>query len=572
MVKAYKGAEHSQSAYGQMRQEKSKGIVGMIKNPFVLANCCFASIGTIMYGYDQGVFGSVLVMENFKAHFPSVQSSTQQGWLVAILELGAWFGALFAGWFCEKVSRKRCMQFAIIIFTLGSALQAGAQNASYLYAGRLIGGIGIGMLSMTIPLYMAEISPPELRGSLVSIQQLSITIGTMISFWLDYGFHFVGGVTCNPEGVANPYLPDGTFNYNAAHGHTCLGQKSVSWRVPLAIQIIPAWILFFGMFFFPYSPRWLANKHRDEEAIAALCKIRRLKRDDPILVAEWLEVKSAVIFDAQTEAELFGRDGWLAPWKQMLSPNIFKRVNIGVWIMIFQQFTGINAVLYYSPQIFASFGLSATTNSLLATGVTGIIQVISTLPAVFFLDNFGRRTFLIVGAIGMAICHVIIAGIFGSFLTTFNQHIGAGWANVVFIWLFAMNFAYSWGPVAWVIPQEIFPAAFRSRGVSIVASTNWIFNFIIGLVTPHMINNMKWGTYIFFAAFSAGGGIFVYFFVPETKGKTLEEMDVYFGGSETSLAVRDRERMENIQRELMGGYNKEEKTHDEGEQRATATA
>jgi MFS family permease len=150
----------------------------------------------------------------------------------------------------------------------------------------------------------SEIAPPELRGSLVSLQQLSITIGTCISFWLDYGMHFVGGSNCNPAGVANGgMLADDTFDYNAAHGHTCLGEKAISWRLPLALQLIPAWILFFGMFFLPFSPRWLAMKHRDEECIASLSKLRRLAPESALLRAEFLEIKAAVIFDEETEAE-----------------------------------------------------------------------------------------------------------------------------------------------------------------------------------------------------------------------------------------------------------------------------
>ena len=145
--------------------------------------------------------------------------------------------------------------------------------------------------------------------------------------------------------------------------------------------------------------------------------------------------------------------------------------------MICQQFTGINAVLYYAPQIFKNFGFTSVTIELLATGVTGCFQIIFTLPSVFFLDNFGRKTFLIVGAAGMTLCHVIVAALDGSFENDWPHHRSAGWASIAFIWLFAVNFAYSWGPVAWVLTQEIFPTSMRSRGVAIVASTNWMFNF-----------------------------------------------------------------------------------------------
>ncbi|RAL06698.1 sugar porter family MFS transporter [Aspergillus homomorphus CBS 101889] len=559
----------SQSVVGRTNAEKPHGLVGMLKNPYVFMTCAFASLGCIMYGYDQGVMAPVLVMQNFQAHFPSLMGSTIQGWLVSALELGAWAGALLNGYLADRISRKYSMMVAVVVFTLGSSLQAAAQNPAYFFAGRIIGGIGIGQLSQVIPLYQAEIAPPELRGSLVSLQQLSITIGTAISFWLDYvGMQYVGGTTCNPEGVENPYLADGTFDYNAAHGHTCMGQKPLAWRLPLALQILFAWTLLFGMFFFPFSPRWLMSKHREEEATAALCKLRRLSPDDPLLKAEVLEIKAAVLFDEESNAEAIRVGGKWAPWKALFAPNMFKRLWLGCGMMICQQFTGINAVLYYAPQIFASFGFSSTTQTLLATGVTGIIQIIFTLPAVLFLDKFGRKTFLIAGAIGMFCCHIVVAIVEGLYEDYWNLNEGLykaqGWVAIVFIWIFASQFAYSWGPVSWVLAQEIFPSSMRSRGVSIVASTNWMFNFIIGLTTKDMLSSMKYGTYIFFAIFSALGGIFIWYFAPETKDKTLEELDVFFGGSMDSIAEADRLRMQDIYDRLgLTGVEKVEDLDDE---------
>ncbi|KAI9763034.1 MAG: hypothetical protein M4579_000097 [Chaenotheca gracillima] len=547
-------APNSQSLVGRNLEGKSHGIVGMYQNPYVFLTCLFASLGCMMYGYDQGVMGPILVMENFQNHFPTLTGSTIQGWLVSALELGAWAGALLNGYLCDAISRKYSMMVAVIVFTLGTGLQTGAQNPAMLFAGRVIGGVGIGMFSMVIPLYQAEIAPPQLRGSLVSLQQLSITIGTTIAFWLDYGLHFAGGSSCNPEGISNPYDDMGAFNAAQNSGHACLGEKSISWRVPLALQLIPAWILFFGMFFLPFSPRWLMLKHREEDCVSALSKLRRLDANDPLLTAEFLEIKAAVMFDEETEAELVGSGGSFAPWKSLFVPNMFKRLSIGCWIMIFQQFTGINAVLYYAPQIFASFGFSSVTTTLLATGVTGILQILFTLPSVFFLDNFGRKTFLIVGAVGMCVCHVVVAAVDGVYEDQWALNEGLakpqGWVSIVFIWLFAVNFAYSWGPVAWVFTQEIFPNSMRSRGVAIVASTNWMFNFIIGLTTRDMIDSMKFGTYIFFAFFSGMGGLFVWYFCPETKNKTLEELDVFFGGDMDSIAAADKARMQSINERL----------------------
>ncbi|MCJ1301208.1 hypothetical protein MMC08_004007 [Hypocenomyce scalaris] len=540
-------AANSVSVVGRANAEKRHGIVGMIQSPYVFMTCLFASLGCMMYGYDQGVMGSILVMQNFQATFPTLTGATIQGWLVSALELGAWGGALFNGYLSDRISRKYSMMVAVLIFTLGTGLQTGAQNPGYLFAGRIIGGIGIGMFSMVIPLYQAEIAPPQLRGSLVSLQQLSITIGTTIAFWLDYGLHFVGGSNCRPEGVPGP------FNPATAHGHHCLGETQAAWRVPLALQLIPAWILFVGMFFLPFTPRWLMMKHRDDECIASLCKLRRLDAQDPLLRAEYLEIKAAVMFDEEVDAEFASQHGAFGGLGLLFKGSMFKRLSIGCWIMIFQQFTGINAVLYYAPQIFASFGFSSVTTDLLATGVTGIFQIIFTIPAVLFLDRFGRKQFLIVGALGMGICHIVVAALNGKYQNSAGTWIGTtsqGWAAIAFIWLFAVNFAYSWGPVAWVLTQEIFPNSMRSRGVAIVASTNWMFNFIIGLTTRDMLASMRFGTYLFFACFCLGGGLFVWLLVPETKDKTLEELDVYFGGDDTSLAAADKARMLRINESL----------------------
>jgi MFS family permease len=237
-----KEAKNSQSLVGRQNATKPHGLRGMLKNPYVFLTCVFVSLGCMMYGYDQGVMSPILVMENFMNKFPGLMSSTTQGWLVSALELGAWAGALFNGWLSDAISRKYSMMVAVLIFTLGTGLQSGAQSPAYFFAGRIIGGFGIGMFSMVIPLYQAEIAPPELRGSLVSLQQLSITIGTTIAFWLDFGFSYVGGTKCDPEGIANPYnTPTGAYNYEQNHSHPCTGQTDVAWRVPLALQLIPAW-------------------------------------------------------------------------------------------------------------------------------------------------------------------------------------------------------------------------------------------------------------------------------------------------------------------------------------------
>jgi len=216
--------------------------------------------------------------------------------------------------------------------------------------------------------------------------------------------------------------------------------------------------------------------------------------------------------------------------------------------MFFQQWTGINAVLYYAPAIFEQLGFTDNTISLLATGVVGIVMFIATIPAVMYVDKLGRKPVLIAGALGMAVSHFIVAGISGSFENSWPSHQSAGWAAVVMVWLFVIHFGYSWGPCAWIVVAEVWPLSNRSYGTALGASSNWMNNFIVGQVTPDMLKHMRYGTYIFFGSMITIGAAFVYFVVPETKNLTLEEMDILFGS--VGVASADAERMKEINREV----------------------
>ncbi|KAI4850834.1 general substrate transporter, partial [Aureobasidium sp. EXF-8846] len=467
-----------------------------------------AIIGSFLYGTDQGVLSNLLTGQNFGSKFPDVYAdATLKGWVVAVLQLGAWLGALINGPLADRISRKYSISVAAFLFTVGSALCGGAQSVGYLFAGRIIAGIAVGQVSHVVPLYLAEISPSEFRGALVSCQQVGITAGIMISYWLCYGTSFIGGQACDANG--NAQFGDGEFNpYTDVPAGGCTGQTELAWRLPLCLQCVPAVVLLGASFFLPFSPRWLMSKGREEEARVNIAKLHGLDIDSEIVETEWLEIKAAVMFDERTAREQH-------PNKQGLSLSIakvtmlitnkglFRRLTLGCVLMFFQQFTGINAIIYYAPTIFGSLGLNASTTSLLATGVLGVIDFLFTFPAIFFVDRFGRRKFLMVGAIGMLISHVVVAGILGHYEGNFGLPGGrvAGWAGIVFIWAFGANFSYSWGPVAWLLASELFSPGHRSQAVSIIISCNYMMNFIVGQVTPNMLQALKFGTYIFFASF-----------------------------------------------------------------------
>ncbi|EFE31798.1 MFS monosaccharide transporter, putative [Trichophyton benhamiae CBS 112371] len=443
-----------QQTAGSINQAKKTSWFGNVaQNPFIFGVALFSTLGGFLFGYDQGVVSGVLTMESFGAKFPRVYNDSGfKGWFVSTLLLG----------------RKMCVITAVVVFVIGSAIQAGAVNIPMLFAGRAIAGFSVGQLTMVVPLYISEVSLPDIRGGLVVLQQC----GTV------------------EKPVFDPYKDVGP--------NGCDGQSDASWRVPLAFQILPALVLGVGTLFFPDSPRWLFMKDREEEGRQSLATLRQKPIGHPSIETEFLEIKASVILE-----------------------NTFAKEN-------------------------SSWGAMS---SLLATGVYGIINCISTLPALFWIDRLGRRMLLMCGAAGTFISLVIVGAIIGAYGSNFKAHAAAGWVGVVFIYLYDVNFSYSFAPIGWVLPSEIFHLSIRSKAISITTSTTWMCNFIIGLVTPGMLDKIGWGTYIFFAAFCLIAFVFTYLFVPETRGKTLEEMDSVFGDTE---AHEEQKRIMQIEASLRG--------------------
>lgn len=476
-------------------------------------------------------------MESFGATFPRVYADDGfKGWFVSTLLLAAWFGSLINAPIADRLGRKLSMILAVIIFLVGSALQAAANTDAVLFAGRAVAGFAVGMLTMVVPMYMSEISLPEIRGTLVVTQQLSITLGILVSYWLEYGTHYIGGVRCAPD---TPYT-GGTASspafdpYNDVPTGGCNGQSDASWRIPLALQNAPALLLGIGMLFFPETPRWLIMADQGDRALRSLSRLRSLPIDHPAIREELLAFKAEVMFEESYAEKTYpGKSGFTlaaCQYYALVSTwSNFKRLAIGSSIMFFQQFIGCNAVIYYAPTIFSMLGLDGNTTSLLATGVYGIVNTLSTIPALILIDRIGRRKLLMSGAVGTMISLVIVGGIIGGYGSSLMSNKSAGWAGVAFIYIYDINFSYSFAPIGWVLPSEIFNLGNRAKAISITTSSTWMCNFIIGLVTPMMLTKLGWGTYIFFAAFAFIAFFFVWFCVPETKGKSLEDMDVVFG-------------------------------------------
>ncbi|KAL4900640.1 hypothetical protein BDW74DRAFT_188081 [Aspergillus multicolor] len=508
------------------------GIKGLVKEPYLFFLSCFASLGGVLFGYDQGVISGVLVMNNFTKQFPVLaDDATLQGWMVSVLTLGAMFGALANGPIADALSRRWSILLANIVFLVGSILQAASVNIPMIFIARFIAGLSIGQLSMVVPLYISELAPPNLRGGLTALQQGGITAGIMVSFWLNYGTQYIGG--------------------------TGDGQSSAAWRLPLALQCLFSLVLAGGTFYLPYSPRWLMMKDREDEASSTLSRIRRVPQTDFRVQNEILEIKASALFDRETTASMYPGITSSARLSLERYKSLFvlrhlnRRMLIACLLQLIQQFTGINAIIYYAPQIFENIGLTGSSVNLLATGVVGIINFLCTIPAILFVDYYGRKTLLLIGATGMGVAQLVVATIYAVYKDSWASHTDAGWAAAVFLWIYISFFAFSIGCINWIIPSEIFPPGVRAQAVGIAIGVNWLSNFIVALITPRMLDNIKYGTFYFFLAFCIFLWIWVFFFLPETKNVRIEQMDNIFGGNQ---GEQDMVRMAAIRNQLgLGG-------------------
>ncbi|EIW83361.1 general substrate transporter [Coniophora puteana RWD-64-598 SS2] len=573
-LSAQSPAQEDWSGLDLAEMEGQIGVRGLFENKLILGISCFATLGGFLFGYDQGVVSNILAIESFGAAFPSVyMNASLKGWYVSAMLLCAWFGSLVNGPICDKIGRKRDISLMVVIFELGIALQTGATSTGYLFGGRAVGGFAVGALTHVVPMYLAEISSANIRGSLVALQQQCITLGIVFSYWIAYGTSFIGGVRCAPGVPFTGPLLNGqpTFNpYTDVPSDGCTGQTQASWRVPVGFQMFPALCLGIGMLVMPYSPRWLVEQGREEEALETLSWLRRKPVDDIAIRFEFLEIKAEVRYSREYMSRTYPNVG---PIRRSLNSYLmllsswpkFKRLAVGCLCMFYQQFIGQNSLIYYAPTIFGQLGLDPTTTSLLATGIYGIVNSVFTIPAVLFLDSLGRKPLLMSGALGCCSSLIIVGSLVATYSSDWPAHTVAGHVAIAFVYIYNAHFSYSWAPIGWVLPSEIFPLHLRSTGISITTSTSWMMSLcenikfrpnrklnpffsIIGLASPTMLTNIpSGGTYFFFAGFALLAFLTSWLFFPETKGRTLEEMDKTFGDNSTE---QEREHMDRICREL----------------------
>ncbi|KAF6803823.1 high-affinity glucose [Colletotrichum musicola] len=505
------------------------GVRGVIESPYVFGAALLASMGGFSFGYDQGVISIINVMDAFHDVFPEARSGFGKGFMTGMLEFGAFLGCFFFPWLADKISRKKALSVVVVIFNVGAILQTAAVNYEMLVLGRTIGGIGVGTLALGAPLYISEISPPALRGTLLVLETCSIVLGVVISYWITFATRHLSG--------------------------------EISFRLPLGLQMVSATMVGLGIHIFPYSPRWLAMVGRNDDALASLAKLRRLPDDDHRVQAERYgiiaEARFQKLVQERRHPNLAGIRLEIASWFDLFRKSTWRRTAVGCGILFFQQLSGINAFIYYSPTLFRSLG-QTDEMSLIMAGIFNTLQLVAVWVCFFIIDKVGRRPLAIWGGVGGAVSWGVMAVLVGLFSSKWETNPAAGWAAVAMAFMFVISFGVSYAPLGWALPSEVFPSAIRSKGVALSTATNWISNFLVGVVTPPMIESLGFGTYVFYGSWCLVASIWAYFMVPETMGKSLEQMDEVFkdnsGHEEREL---QRVAAEQVLRELAPGQSRD---------------
>jgi SP family xylose:H+ symportor-like MFS transporter len=457
----------------------------MKKNTFLLLIAAVSALGGLMFGYDTGVINGAQFF--LTKHFDL--SDALKGWVVGSALLGCLVGALFAGFMSIKIGRKWSLIVSAILFSIsayGSGLpEMLPQTVSMLVFFRIIGGLGIGIASMNAPMYIAEIAPSGIRGRMVTYYQLAIVIGFFVVFLATY---FIG----------NNLTPQQNIEYG--------------WRYMFWSELFPSLLFLILLFLVPKSPRWLALKGRDEEALKILTKIN--SNEDA--VKEMKQIKASLDTN-QSQIKL-----------SYFSAGILSIILIGTALSMLQQFTGINAVLYYGADIFEKALGFGQEDVLLQQILLAFVNLVFTFIAMFTVDRLGRKPLLYIGSAGMILGFLILG------LTLQQENVGV--LSLIGVLLFIASFALSMGPVVWVLLSEMFPNKIRSVAMSVAVAAQWAANYVVSqsfpIVMGSEVNNQPpWNgalPYFIFIAFIIFIVILVYKFIPETKGKSLEEIESFW--------------------------------------------
>ncbi|KAF5022477.1 hypothetical protein F66182_5449 [Fusarium sp. NRRL 66182] len=453
-----------------------------------------AGSGFLLFGYDQGVMSGLLTGYAFVNTFPEIDtteggngSSSLQGTVVAIYEIGCFFGAIFCLVFGEYFGRRKCIMMGCVVLSVGAALQAAAFGIPQMIVGRIVAGLGNGMNTSTIPVWHSELMKADDRGRGLAIELAINIFGVMLSYWVDYGMSFV--------------------------------TNDAQFRFPLAFQIFFAIVTFAGVLVLPESPRWLINHHLHDEAREVLWAVRKdarsISKDDESVNRSMAEIQHAIT----EEREAAQTSSFKAMWKNGAQKFRYRTL-LGIGGQFMQQ---------YAPVIFQeSVGISHNLSLLLA-GFNGIAYFFSSLIPIWIIDRLGRRKLMMFAVTGQAVCMAVLAG------TVSTGETGPGIVAIVMLFLFNFFFAVGLLAIPWLLPAEYAPLAIRTRAAALATASNWIFTFLVVEITPVSISSIGWKTYIYFAIFNAAFLPLIYFFYPETRLLSLEQIDKLFTGSKILL-------------------------------------
>ncbi len=436
---------------------------------FVIVVAAVSAIAGLLFGYDTGVISGALLFIKQDFHL----SSTLQEVVTSAVLVGAVIGAISGGWLADRFGRRRVIIAAAIVFALGAIGTALSPSVPLLIAGRIVVGVAIGVASLTAPMYISEMSPPDIRGSLVSFNQFAVTLGIVISYLVDYAL-----------------------------------SNSGAWRWMFGLAAIPATILGAAMIFMPNSARWLVSKGQVDGARNVLQRIRNTDQ----VGDELQEIKKSERVQTSELSELF-------------KPGVKPALIVGIGLAIFQQVTGINTVIYYAPTIFESAGLTSASVSILATLSVGIVNALMTAVAIWLLDRVGRRPLLLSGMIGMVVGLVALGA---AFLVPGLSGL-LGWIAVGSVIVYVGSFAIGLGPVFWLLISEIYPLKVRGLAMSIATVANWAANLVVALTFLSLIQAAgRTGAFWVYAGVGVASWVFAYRLVPETRGQSLEEIEAHW--------------------------------------------
>ncbi|KKY24385.1 putative mfs sugar [Phaeomoniella chlamydospora] len=453
--------------------------LGTLRAVWLVTCCC---IGSFLFAYDTGIVGGVLSLSSFERDFgyTAAQKTNVNSTAVSILQAGAFFGCFLIWPITNRLGRRYSLILCSITFCIGTTLQTiNTHSLGCFYAGRVISGLGVGGVTVLVPIFSAEMAPKEIRGKLGSCFQLFFAVGVCLSYWVDY----IVDVAVSSD-------------------------KSAQWQIPVGLQFVPGFLVGFGMLFVKESSRWLVKKGRYQEAFKNLKWVRG-GEDTDVLRAEFAEIQAGI------EEELRQTEGLTL--KELWLPANRYRVFISITIQLCAQLTGNTSLAYYAPQIFKAVG--AGSESMFITGFFGIVKIIGCATFItFFVEQFGRKKSFMLGAFAMGSFMLILALVVATHTPKASGGVtSAGIAAIFIIYAEAFSFNMSWGPLPWLYIGEIFPSRIREIGVGLGAASQWLFNFMMSQITPHAIENIAWKTFLMFAIFNYAIIFYSHFILKEVS-------------------------------------------------------